>query len=360
MDYKCKNCGGPLHFDPALGKLKCDFCDSVYELSEYEKVQDADQSQKAIDKGFDKATDDTTEVKEDLRLYKCPHCGAEVVTDKDTAATTCVFCQTPLVLEENTQGAFRPEAIIPFEISPKQIEDIYEQYIQNKPFYPEEYSKANVIGKIKSIYLPFWLNSMTMRGNIRASGEHTTTFPMGKWIVTNHDVYELVRQGTMDFDKIPSIASSKTPRDAMDALEPFDYSKLKAYDPGYLPGFLASKYDIDASGSRQASAQRAETTINDSLANTLGGYEGIVVEGGGASVASASSEYALLPAYLLFMDYDNDEDKLIAINGQTGKIAGNIPVDAKKRNRFFLRHFLVIFVILLVVLLAAFMILDIA
>lgn len=136
MLYKCKNCGGELHFDPEIGKLKCDYCDSVYDVSEYEPNSDVDlneasetieqyvtpdeealNTRKALDAGFEEATDDTTDHKEDLRLYQCPHCGAEVVTDKTTAATTCIFCQTPLMLQENMSGSFEPEWIIPLRLN---------------------------------------------------------------------------------------------------------------------------------------------------------------------------------------------------------------------------------------------------
>ena len=100
MDYKCRNCGGELAFNPQSGKLKCKYCDTEYDLSEYEDHKGHDhmpeipsfEGEKAVEKGFDKATDDTTDVKEDLRLYQCSNCGAEVVTDKTTTATSCVFC----------------------------------------------------------------------------------------------------------------------------------------------------------------------------------------------------------------------------------------------------------------------------
>ena len=39
MEYKCPACGGALAFDSASQKLKCPFCDSVYNLDQFEQQQ---------------------------------------------------------------------------------------------------------------------------------------------------------------------------------------------------------------------------------------------------------------------------------------------------------------------------------
>ncbi len=352
MEYKCKNCGGPLRFDPTIDKLKCDFCGNTYDLSEYEDHIHTDQEPVAPSEPeipFSKAMDDSTDDQKDLTTYECPHCGAEMVTDKNTAATTCVFCGTPMVIQESVQGKFRPDKVIPFEVDKKQIEKLYEDYIRTKPFYPEAYSKANVISKIKAVYLPFWLYDAKLNGAITATGERTHSHQSGKWIVTWHEVYDIYRQGSMNFDNVPVIASSKTPEDAMDSIEPYDYSKLVDYNPGYLPGFLATRYDQSAQEKAGKMKNRALKTLENSLTNTINGVQGVRILNSQNGIESLKSHYALLPAYLLFMDYDNDEDKLIAINGQTGKIVGNVPVDPKKRTRYFIRMFLLFLVIFVLI-----------
>ncbi len=417
MLYKCKNCGGELHFDPSLGKLKCDYCDAVYDLSDYQNdIQDEDQDahlegyhdhihqekttagysdglnetsfegeysdkslhedrhhhdhshagaavqsaetlesyagEQALEKGFDQATDDTTDVAEDLRYYQCPHCGAEVVTDKSTTATSCVFCNTPLILQENMQGTFRPASLIPFEIDRKQVGELYEKYIAKKPFYPDEYSLSNVIEKVKAVYLPFWLFDTHTSGSLEATGERTMTHTMGDWIITEHDVFSLQRAGEMDFFRIPVIASRKTPRDAMDSIEPYDYSRLVEFNAGYLPGFLAERYDLSSDQLRDVIHERARQTFDQRLTSTLSGFSSVRMVDGHMHHNDLMTTYVLLPAYILFMDYDRDEDALIAINGQTGRIAGNIPVDKKKMWRYAITRFVLLFVIIELIVLA--------
>ncbi len=393
MLYKCPNCGGELAFDPNSGKLKCKFCDSTYDPNTFEEQygsgaheheyehdhqhepnhnhdQDHESQQEAqpaadippiqseqpkedniaSEQGFYHATDDSTDVVEDLRVWKCPHCGAEVVSDKDTVATNCVFCNTPLMLEEQMTGTFRPKSIIPFQVDRKQIEKIYEDYIKTKPFYPPEYSKANVIEKIKSVYLPFWLYDVNTSGWLRATGEHTISHTTRDWIITDHQVFNIERDGNMEFKNIPVIADSKTPVDAMDSIEPFDFSDMKEFNTAYLPGFLAERYDLDAHKCQDKMETRAANTFDQALSSTIGGYSAVKMTGGDMRHRVENADFALMPAYLLFMDFDNNADKLIAINGQTGKIVGNIPVDNKKRLRFFLIRFLLFWLILGVIL----------
>lgn len=364
MEYKCKVCGGELRFEPELGKLRCPFCGTEYEMDEYadhanlhDHDHDADQGRQAKDAGFAQATDDSTDIQEDLVVFSCPHCGAELVTDKDTIASKCVFCQTPMVIDQQASGKFKPQMVIPFEVDKKQIEDLYEQYIQTKPFYPPEYSKANVIEKIKGIYLPFWMFDLNLSGFVQAQGERTMTHTIGDWIVTDHFVYQIDRKGKQAFDRIPVIASSKTPKDAMDALEPFDYSKMVQYNPGYLPGFLAQRYDLDERKTFEVSNERAQVTYQQSMTDTMAGYEMLQITNEQIKPVLQGTNYTLCPVYLLFMDYDHDEDKLIAINGQTGKIVGNIPIDKKKRNRYFITRSLLACVVIEALIFAGFMLL---
>lgn len=358
MDYKCKNCGGELHFDPKIAKLKCDFCGNEYELSEYESPPAHPDEHDHDHEQEHQSSDSQAGQKEDLASFTCQHCGAQVVADKDTVATSCVFCGTPMVLDAQMKGAFRPSRVIPFEVDKKQIEDLYESYIRTKPFYPPEYSKAKVIEKIKAVYLPFWLYDMTFEGGLKATGEHVSSFRQGDWIVTTHKVFDIAREGQMRFIKVPTIASSKTPRNAMDALEPFRYEKLAPYNNGYLPGFVAQRYDRDEHQCQSKAANRAKQSFDSALKGTILGYSNVRIYNNQADLAAVDPEYVLLPAYLLFMDYDHDEDKLIAINGQTGKIVGNVPVDAHKRNRFFISRFFLLWICLFVLALVVMIVME--
>ncbi len=63
-------------------------------------------------------------------------------------------------------------------------------------------------------------------------------------------------------------ASSKTDDDAMDSIEPFDYSEMTAFNPGYLSGYLAERYDEDKDKCLPRAKERIENTTRDELRNT--------------------------------------------------------------------------------------------
>ena len=127
--YNCKTCGAELYFNPKTGKMECEYCGSSFDPSEYayQPEQDSADVKPAayVDESepvTEPATDDSTG---DLRIYKCPHCGAEVITSKETAATTCVYCNRAITLSGNLTGAFRPDYVLPFTTERKDVEDAY-------------------------------------------------------------------------------------------------------------------------------------------------------------------------------------------------------------------------------------------
>ena len=106
-NYQCPACTGPLHFVGASGKLQCDYCGSVYNIADIEalmaekdaKASDAFQKENAKNKQDNKNNNngdnwDTSGLNQDwnedgLHSYNCPSCGAELICDASTAATSC-------------------------------------------------------------------------------------------------------------------------------------------------------------------------------------------------------------------------------------------------------------------------------
>ena len=128
--------------------------------------------------------------------------------------------------------------------------------------------------------------------------------------------------------------STKMPDDYMDSLEPFDYSALAAFSTAYLPGFMADKYDVSAQESSERADQRAKTTAIESLRDTVSGYDTVSERQSNIQLKRGAVKYALLPVWLLTTKW-NGENYLFAMNGQTGKFVGNLPVDKGKKRRIF-------------------------
>ena len=174
-------------------------------------------------------------------------------------------------------------------------------------------------------------------------------------IYTTHQIYDIDRAGTLTLAKVPVDASSRSPDDAMDSIEPYDLSALESFKAGYLSGFLAERYDQNETECYPRAVRRANATMNTLLNQSVGAFVSLQITGrnvgeirhrgdNGTQTEAASgvrADYALLPVYLLFTKY-NGQDYLFAVNGQTGKAVGDVPASAGKMAAFFLICFAVL------------------
>ena len=134
----------------------------------------------------------------------------------------------------------------------------------------------------------------------------------------------------MSFSRIPVDGSTKMPDDYMDSIEPFDYTELKPFSIGYLPGFLADKYDVSAEDSSRRADERAKNTAESCLRGSVVNYSSVLERHKNIQLHRGEVKYALLPVWLLSTKW-NGQNWLFAMNGQTGKFVGKLPVDKKRK-----------------------------
>lgn len=196
--YSCKNCGAELYFDPKRGKLHCEFCDSDYDPSDYDFTpEEAESEDRVIPQAFDgdagakaQATDDSL-TNQDLVVYQCPNCGAEVITSKKTVATTCVYCNRAITFSGNVKGVFHPDYVLPFQIERAQVEDAYRALCRKSFLTPKLFLKDSTVEKIKGLYVPFWLYSFDGRIDLSMHAERTRIFRAGDNEITEISSYEV-------------------------------------------------------------------------------------------------------------------------------------------------------------------------
>ena len=333
-NYQCPACTGPLHFDSATGKLSCDYCGSSFEVKEIEALYAG--KQEASDAAAEKARKvaPTGPVWSEaeaagLTSRSCSSCGAELVCDETTAATTCPYCGNPTVLGGQLSGKLKPEYIIPFKLDRKAALENLTKYYKGKKFLPKAFREHNHIEEIQGVYVPFWLYDARVDARGAYHGEVTESHREGDYVVTNTQHYKIARVGEAEFTKVPVDGSSKMPDTHMDAIEPFDYKEIKPFSTAYLPGFLADRYDEDDKKCAERATRRMENTTHAALRATICGYSEVHPESEDLNVQVKKAHYALLPVWMLHTRW-NDKDFLFAMNGQSGKLIGDLPVDPKR------------------------------
>ena len=226
-------------------------------------------------------------------------------------------------------GKLKPEYILPFKLDKKTAIAQLTRYYKGKAFLPKAFKSQNHIAEIQGVYVPFWLYDAKADARGRYEGQNSESHREGDYMVTTTQHYDVRREGSADFTKVPVDGSSKMPNTHMDAIEPFDYGDLKPFSTAYLPGFLADRYDEDADACAERAYRRMYNSTADALHATTGGYSEIHPISENINVDMTHAHYALLPVWMLHTRW-KDKDFLFAMNGQTGRLIGDLPVDKSR------------------------------
>ena len=347
-NYQCPACTGPLHFAGESGMLECDYCLSRYAVEEIEKIYA--KKNEAAEENFEKAQQNSTENQtewdmsdlsnqwgkdgERMKAYICPSCAAEIICDETTAATSCPYCGNPTVVPGQFGGDFKPDCVIPFKLSYEDAKAALRNYYKGKKFLPEEFTDDNKISEIKGVYVPFWLFDCVADVDAVFEATNIVTIRQGNYRVTTTSFYDVQRSGKVPFYHIPVDASVKMPDAYMDAVEPFDFSQLKPFSMSYMPGYFAERYGLTADECAQRVELRAENTAVNEIHKDVTGFASCRLMNKRVNIERGKVKYALLPVYMLTTRY-NGQNYLFAMNGQSGKFIGDLPVSKKKYWKYF-------------------------
>ena len=334
MTYKCPNCGGAITFDSAGQQFKCESCDSVFtqeQLSEYDEILKNSGQPENTDtvESHDWQTGNTESTLDGVSTYVCKYCGAELVMDETTAASECPYCNSPIIIAPELSGGKRPDAVIPFKITKEQAKQALTAFYKGKPFLPKEFKNENKIKEIKGVYLPFWLFDCRVGANMTYNATRVRTWRDKKYEYTKTDRYRIWRSGQLEFSKIPADGSSKMDDAYMDAIEPFNYAELVDFDAAFLSGYMADRYDVDIKQNTPRINARIENSTVDAFRKTVNGYTTVVPDSKNIGIYDGKAKYALFPVWILNTKYQ-DKMYTFAMNGQTGKLVGSLPIDKKK------------------------------
>lgn len=319
-NYQCPSCTGPLQFSAASGMLECEYCCSSFTPEEIEALY-AEKNERAAAAAQTAGEWDA----ENMRAYLCPSCGAELLCDVTTAATACPYCGNPSVVPGQFADVKKPDYVIPFKVDKKGAMVALKQHYKGKPLLPGSFAKENHLEEVKGVYVPFWLFDGDAKADVTfsATRSHVHTTPRERITTTEH--YRVERSGRVSFEKVPVDGSSKMPDSHMDAIEPFDYQQMEPFSMAYLPGFLADKYDVDADTCADRARERCRNSAIAAMQETVTGYSTCSVQHANVQIEQKEIHYALLPVWLLSTKWQ-DKNYLFAMNGQTGKLIGDLPV----------------------------------
>ncbi len=324
INYKCPNCAAALAFEISTQKWDCHFCNSSFSEQELPRIS-AQKGEEQIEKS-EWSPEAFTE--NNMLAFICPSCGGRVLSDKNTAATFCVYCHNPTVLAAQLQGEYKPARLIPFQKTREEAVAALQKHCRG-PFIPKIFKEYAERGEMTGLYVPYWLFSADADSALSGNAEKISHWSDDDYRYTKTDYYRVERNAIIPFNYVPADASERLDDKLMEGMEPFDYSQLKDFSMEYLSGHFAENFDVDAARSSKRFEERIDKAISEVLMESISGYNsrsGISIT---REFLNRATLYVMLPVWIIMVKY-NDRIHAFAMNGQTGKIAGRLPFSWKR------------------------------
>ncbi len=350
IHYKCPNCGSDMAFDSQSGFLRCASCGRTDNIENMKKNAEKDEDDtiryeadeddiNAANSAFDHDYADTNSNDEpsnhstfrenEAHEYHCNNCGAVLITEVNTSATTCSFCGAGVVLSDRLTGNLAPAKVVPFTISKEQAQEAFKKWCKKGRLTPSDFMTADRIKNITGLYVPFWLYDMNGRGEAEATCTRVRTYSDANWIYTETKYYNVYRKVDLNYSRVPCDASRKMEDGMMDKLEPYQYNNLKDFNMPYLAGYIAEKYDFTDEDMLPRIKQRVGAYVDNYISSTINGYSSVRYHRKDINIRKKQAYYTLLPVWMVCYDYRKAEH-IFAMNGQTGKIVGKPPLSKAK------------------------------
>ena len=328
QDFKCPCCDGAIEFDSSLQKMKCPYCSSEFEMADLQAYSDAVAGKPEDNMQWDSAAGTQWQPgeTEGMRVYTCNSCGGEIVADESTGASECPFCGNPVVMTGQFAGDLRPDLVIPFKLDKKAAIEALKKHYSGKKLLPKVFKDENRVKEVKGLYVPVWLFGADAQGHVQYKASRTRTWSDSRYNYTETSYFNVIRAGGLGFENVPVDGSTKMDDALMESIEPFDISGAVDFQSAYLAGYLADKYDVDAENSIQRANERIKRSTEDAFRSTVQGYTSVTPVSTSVSLENGTAKYALYPVWMLTTQW-NGQKYTFAMNGQTGKLVGDLPLD---------------------------------
>lgn len=313
--YECPNCGGNLKFDISSQKMACAYCGTHLDPYSIKKETDA------IEEQYFEAT-----------VFTCPQCGGELYSTDNEATSFCSFCGAATILTSRISKEKRPDFIVPFKKTKEDCKRAYEQKMRKAFFVPKQLRDPKYIDGFRGIYMPYWTYQLVQKGTVSVLGENSRR--KGDYIYTDH--YQL--RGDMDnyYLGYSYDASTSFYDNISEALAPYDAKELVHFTPAFLSGFYADTADIGSEVYLNDAVEQAEESTFQRVKKEKAFKDYKIVNRKrdtpperGFKTRLRKADSTMYPVW--FLSYRNkDQVAYATVNGQTGKVVADMPIDPKR------------------------------
>ncbi len=349
--FRCPGCGADLQFAPEAGNLTCPYC------GREEKIEPPAGAveERSYEEHLQLHPDQMGALAEGALEVACQTCGATVTFTPPLVAGECDFCGSPLVAQpRSADPVLAPEGVLPFRVTQDGAGDSLRQWLSSRWFAPNALKKFAAHEGIGGVYIPFWTyDAYTATRYAGERGEYyyttesyTERDAQGNTVTKTRQVRHTrwyPASGTVErwFDDILVPATKSLPPPRLSALEPWDLVELKPYEPAYLSGYKAQRYQVSLAEGFELAKKAAEPAILSDVRRDIGGDEQRVSQVA-TNYSAVTFKHLLLPVYVGAYRF-RDKVYQVVVNGRSGEVQGERPYS------FWKIFFLVLFIVAVLV-----------
>lgn len=310
--YQCPNCGGNLKFHIPTQQLMCEYCQTQMDPYSFHKEKDAEERSEY-----------------EVTVFCCPQCGGEIISTDNTAAAFCSFCGASTILDSHINHEKRPRYILPFRKTKEDCKTAYTKMMKHAIFAPDDLKKDGYIDGFRGIYMPYWIYNISQKGDVTFPGEKT--YRRGDYIYTDH--FSLGCTVDATYNGLSYDASSSFADNISEAIAPYDVKEIKSFTPSFLSGFYADTADVEQNTFVYKAEDIANMETREKL-EAVPAFRPYHLKADGLNTTTLHTtcdeiNSAMFPVW--FLSYRNgDRVAYATVNGQTGKVAADLPVDKRK------------------------------
>ena len=314
---KCPNCSAELYFSPGDNIVKCDYCGSSFNPEELKEPVKYSEEEKTINE-----LKETTEGKS----YSCSFCGATLLTFDETAITFCSYCGSQAMIESKMMKMNNPDYIIPFSKTKEECVNNYKKKLKKHFFAPSYMKNDIVVSKFRGIFMPYGIYNLSYHDTCSNKGS-VYSHRSGDYQI--YDDYSISSKVDADYDGLSYDLSSRF-FDKYSHAIPFNFKESKEFNPNYLLGFYADVKDVD---NKIYNHLVEEITSNDCSYRLRKDkqFKRYGCLNPKVPIKVNDSKIGMFPVYFLAIRNEKKETiNYAVVNGQTGKVAFETPIDFKK------------------------------
>lgn len=333
---KCPNCTAELNYDVKKSKVTCKYCGSTFDPKtakiEVKKAEETEikkeEKVEKENKTDEKKTDEKNEIvgTYEGKSYSCSQCGATLLTFDETAITFCSYCGSQAMIESKMIKRNNPKYIIPFKKTKEECIDNYRKKLKKSLFAPNYMKDDAVVSKFRGIYIPYCVYKASYHGPKSSTG---SVYKYSRGDYKYYDDYQISGYVDSDIDGITFDMVSNLYDEFSHAI-PHNYKEAELFNPNYLAGFYADCADVENTIYETNAKQFAKNQSTDFLLKQKEfrkyGCSSPIVK-----YEISEKNTGMFPLYFLAIrDKENKYVNYAIVNGQTGKVVADIPIDFKK------------------------------